>query len=244
MRSERAETSDTAEMTTDGPVVPSGGVRLRLTLAQRRALFLLLTSTMVLALFAGMAWILSTGGFLVIEGLMLFAYTLTLPWLAIGFWNGVIGLWLDRRHGHQAPLLVNPALARVTGDEPIESRTAIVMPLRNEDPAEALARLRAVQRDLARTPWASAFEFHVLSDSDLGAVIAEEEEGIAAWKRIARPAQIFYHRRTENTGYKAGNIAEFLQRSGADYDFFLPLDADSVMGAQAILRLVRVMEAA
>ena len=56
-------------------------------------------------------------------------------------------------------------------------------------------------------------------------------------------ASITYRRRTENTGFKAGNIAEFLHRRHRDYDYFLPLDADSVMGARAVLRLVRVMQA-
>ncbi|MEO1309184.1 MAG: glucans biosynthesis glucosyltransferase MdoH [Pseudomonadota bacterium] len=49
-------------------------------------------------------------------------------------------------------------------------------------------------------------------------------------------------RRNENSGYKAGNIAEFLDRCGNRYDYFLPLDADSTMGPEAILRMIRVME--
>ena len=38
-------------------------------------------------------------------------------------------------------------------------------------------------------------------------------------------------------------MREFLLERGRGYDFYLPLDSDSYMGAQAILRMVRIMEA-
>ncbi|MDJ0993870.1 MAG: glucans biosynthesis glucosyltransferase MdoH [Dinoroseobacter sp.] len=208
----------------------------------RRQVFLLLNVATIAALFFAMAFILSYGGLIWVEVLMLGAYGLTLPWLSIGFWNSVIGFALSRKHGERAARVVLPALDRISGNEPITSRIAIVMPLRNENPSTSLARLQALQKELQGTGWGEKFDFHVLSDSDRDEIIQREEVGIAAWHHAVPYASPIYHRRVRNTGYKAGNIAEFLERSGNQYDFFLTLDADSLMGADTVLRLVRVMQ--
>ena len=61
-----------------------------------------------------------------------------------------------------------------------------------------------------------------------------------AWRgRIA----LTYRRREHNTGFKAGNIRDFCDRWGKHHDFALVLDADSLMTADAVLRLVRIMQA-
>lgn len=209
----------------------------------RRRVFLALNAATCLALIAAMVWLLSTGGILLLEWGMLAAFTLTLPWLSIGFWNGLIGFSLDLRHGERAAAHVNPALARARPDAPVTARTAIVMALRNEEAGAALARFRSVQRGLARTPWADRFDFHILSDTDSPETAAEEERLVAKWQAEAGGSAIRYRRREENSGFKSGNIAEFVHRCGGQYDFFLPLDADSVMGPEIILRMVRVMQA-
>ncbi|MEO0893005.1 MAG: glucans biosynthesis glucosyltransferase MdoH [Pseudomonadota bacterium] len=212
-------------------------------ITRRRAFVLLLNALTIGALFAGMTAFLSYGGLIWIEVAMLAAYAVTLPWLSIGLWNAVIGLLLSVRHGDDAATVVTPALARVDGSEPIRSRVAIVMPLRNEDPDESLTRLRSLQDALSATNYAHFFEYHVLSDTDRAPIALKEEASVAAW-RAARPGvNVTYRRRDDNWGYKAGNIAEFLNDHQGQYDFFLPLDADSVMGADAVLRLIRVMEA-
>ena len=112
------------------------------------------------------------------------------------------------------------------------------MPIRNETADAALARLRAVAHGLAATPWAAQFDYHVLSDTDRPDIAAREAAVINEWMAAAPGTRIFYRRRSRNGGYKAGNIAEFLDRCHARYEFFLPLDADSSMGAAAILRLL------
>ncbi len=209
----------------------------------RRVLVLSLNLVTIVLLFAAMLAVLGHGGVTWGEWLMMVAYTVTLPWLSIGLWNSVIGFVLDRRYGTEAAAHVTPALGRVTGTDPIETRVAIVMPLRNEDPSASLSRFASVQRALAQTPWAAHFDFHVLSDSDRSDILLREEAGVAKWRASVPDAEVHYRRRVDNVGYKAGNIAEFLERHGGRYDFFIPLDADSVMGAEAILRLVRVMQA-
>ena len=76
-------------------------------------------------------------------------------------------------------------------------------------------------------------------------ILPSEEEArfselVARWRdRIA----ITYRRRTVNTGFKAGNIRDFCERWGSRHEFAVTLDADSFMTADAILRLVRIMQA-
>lgn len=231
---------------TDVSIDPGNALRSNTpfnTIRRRRRAMLGLNVLTIGLLFWAMAALLSYGGFLVVEWVMLLAYGVTLPWLSIGLWNSIIGFVLDRKHGSEAAAYVAPALRRVSGREPITSKVAIVMPLRNEDPAASLRRFEWVQRQLANTPWASHFDFHVLSDSDQVDIGLREEEAVAAWRRMAPGVTIEYRRRRDNAGYKAGNIAEFLHRAGDAYDFFIPLDADSVMSATSVLRLIRVMQA-
>ena len=50
------------------------------------------------------------------------------------------------------------------------------------------------------------------------------------WSRAMRAdGRLFYRRRAENTGRKAGNIADFVRNWGGAYDYFVVLDADSIM---------------
>ncbi|WP_226925919.1 glucans biosynthesis glucosyltransferase MdoH [Meridianimarinicoccus sp. MJW13] len=228
-------------LSVSGPASPSDAT-LTAVIRRRRLLVLALNTGTVLALLAAMARLLAFNGVSPLEGAMLVVYALTLPWLSIGFWNAIIGLYLDLRHKDAAGH-VTPQLRRTDPDAPITLRCAIIMPLRNESADGALSRFEAVQRDLARTPWAGQFEFHVLSDTNLPAIAAAERQRVDIWRTRAPGARIVYRQRLDNSGYKAGNIAEFLSRCGDDHDLFLPLDADSVMSASAVLRLVRVMEA-
>jgi len=52
---------------------------------------------------------------------------------------------------------------------------------------------------------------------------------------------VHYRRRANNRGFKAGNIMDFLDHEGRDFELMLILDADSEMTATAVLRLVGAM---
>lgn len=212
-------------------------------LRRRRRIFLALNAATMAALFASMAYLLGIGGLKFLEGVMLFAYAATLPWLSIGFWNSVIGFAISLKARNPAAY-VNPAVARERSDAPITSRVAIAMAIRHEQIEPVFERLEAMHRDIAGCGYASHFAFHVLSDSSDPETARAEEAAVAAWRRRApKTVSIHYRRRTDNTGFKAGNIEEFCDRTHGDYDYFIPLDADSRMTARAILRLVRIMEA-
>src|SRR6185437_4644756 len=55
--------------------------------------------------------------------------------------------------------------------------------------------------------------------------------------------RLFYRRRQDNSGRKAGNIAEFVRTWGAAYESMVVLDADSIMSGKAVVSLAQVMQA-
>ncbi len=86
---------------------------------------------------------------------------------------------------------------------------------------------------------------HVLSDTNDPAIAAAEADEIAHWRHgSAHTSQIHYRRRSDNAGFKAGNVEEFCTRHSGSYDYFLTLDADSYLSARVVLRLVRTMQVA
>jgi membrane glycosyltransferase len=125
----------------------------------------------------------------------------------------------------------------------LATRTALLMPTYNEQPARIMAGLQAIGESLRDVGAGSAFDLFILSDTtDPDVWIAEEAGFLALRERAAPPARIFYRRRPKNIARKSGNIAEWVQRFGAAYQQFLILDADSLMTGDALVRLVGAME--
>jgi membrane glycosyltransferase len=149
------------------------------------------------------------------------------------------------RFARDPVVAVTPIAGRVRGDEPITASTAILVCIRNEPPERVIRGLAPMLEGLAAPDVGARFHLYVLSDTSEAAIAAAEDACFAAlaqaWRgRIA----VTYRRRTLNAGYKAGNIRDFCDRWGSQHDFALVLDADSVMTANAVLRLVRIMQVA
>jgi membrane glycosyltransferase len=223
---------------TDAAASQSGG-----SLTGRRALF----AALVLGSIAGLLWLatvaLSAGGFDPLRVLILILFTVTLPWSVIGFWNSLIG-FLIMRFSSDPIAAVLPIVKRVRGDEPITSSTAILVCVRNENPDRVVRNVSPMIGGLVTAEVANRFHLYILSDTNDAAIAAQEEARFgaleAAWRgRIA----ITYRRRTDNTAFKAGNIRDFCERWGSLHEFAITLDADSVITAEAVLRLVRVIQA-
>jgi membrane glycosyltransferase len=219
------------------------GLQTTTTLRARRLLVAGLNLATLAALLYGLAHVLSAGGWSAADGAIFIAFLFGAPWTVLGFWNAVIGLWL--LHGVEDGLAqVAPFAAAGEAKTPLSIRTAVLMTLRNEDPSRAFRRLEIVRQSLEATGEGAWFDYFVLSDSNDPAVAAAEEELAAAFAaRIGEPGRLTYRRRTDNAGYKAGNLRDFCERWGDRYELMLPLDADSVMSGQAILALARMMQA-
>jgi membrane glycosyltransferase len=210
----------------------------------RRVLFAALVTATIAGLIGLLAAALSAGGFDAFDLLLLVLFAATLPWTVIGFWNAVIGLVLMRFSADPVAAVL-PAAAHVRGDEPITASVAVLACIRNEAPARVARNLAPMLEGLAAAGVGERFHLYVLSDTSEPAIAAAEEltfgELAAAWRdRIG----VTYRRRAENAGFKAGNLHDFCDRWGDRHDLAVTLDADSFMPADAILRMVRVMQAA
>ncbi|MDF2141040.1 glucans biosynthesis glucosyltransferase MdoH [Paenirhodobacter sp. CAU 1674] len=153
-------------------------------------------------------------------------------WLAWGAVQALIGLTSFAR-----PPAYDPAA-------PIRGRTAILMPVYNEDPLATFSRVAAMDASLAAVGDPAQIHFAILSDTR-NETIARREVQLFAHLVADRHGmgRFFYRRREMNTGKKAGNIEDFITRSGAAYDYALILDADSLMDGATILQMIRRMEA-
>ena len=162
-------------------------------------------------------------------------------WVSAGFWTALMG-FLELLTGRDKYRISGAS----AGNEPIEAgaRTALVMPICNEDVPRVFAGLRATFESVKATGDLDRFDFFVLSDTnDPDIAVAEQQ----AWLEVCREAggfgHIFYRRRRRRVKRKSGNLDDFCRRWGADYRYMVVLDADSVMSGECLTSLVRLMEA-
>jgi membrane glycosyltransferase len=210
--------------------------------ARRIAVFGLVFTTSGAASWV-MAGIVGAGGVTLLEVVILALFVPTFTWIVLPFWTSVIGFVLTALR--RDPMTLARVHRRDTmGPSPVPvSRTAIVMPIHEEDADAVAARLSAIARDLERAGQGAAFDVHILSDTRRDSIAQREEEAWARLQGMHPELAFYYRRRTQNTGRKAGNIAEFCDRCADDYEFMVVLDADSLMGGGTLARLVRIMEA-
>jgi len=152
-------------------------------------------------------------------------------WLVWGATAAVLGVFTPARR------------PRIDASAKPRGLTAILVPIYNEDPVAVFARIAAMNRSLVALGIEDRFHIAVLSDSN--SLEAAAQEAIWFEQLIREPGaagRIFYRRRENNIGKKAGNIEDFISRSGAAYDYALILDADSLMEGETIGELARRMD--
>ena len=196
--------------------------------------------TIVLCSSAGLVWlmarVLAPGGWRAAEVALMACFLGIVPWLGVCLGNAVPGFLA-------LVLARNPARAvlPVAGDiesGPITLTTAIAITVRSEDMGQVLPPQRALLEALDAAGAGGRFVLWVLSDTQDPVAAAAEEAAVAAL-----PIPVRYRRRVENTGFKAGNVMDFLDHHADGIDLVLMMDADSAMTAPAVLRLVRIMQA-
>lgn len=165
----------------------------------------------------------------ILRALLILISTLWLAWGAI---QALIGL---TSFAH--PPAHDPAA-------PIRGRSVILMPVYNEDPLATFSRVAAMEASLRETGDPAQIHFAILSDTR-NETIARRE--LVLFKHLVEDrngmGRFFYRRRENNVGKKAGNIEDFITRSGGAYDYAVILDADSLMEGTTILSMIRRMEA-
>jgi membrane glycosyltransferase len=194
-----------------------------------------LTSAAATALLLDVLEANGIGGIEVV-GLVLFCGLFT--WITGALWTGIAG-FVMRLTGRDS---LGIDMAELAG-RALRTRIAAVMPIYNEDTVRVGAGLIATWSSLARESEQGAFDLFVLSDTSDLRIAAEEERMVQALSARYGASRVFYRRRLDRSERKAGNIADFVRRWGANYECMIVLDADSVMSGHALVTLARAMEA-
>ena len=174
-----------------------------------------------------------------LEIAVLVVFGVLFAWISSGFWTAIAGfvLLVSGRDRYSITRRL---------DAPIRDgvRTAIVMPICNEDVDRVFAGLRATCESLVRTGEAARFDVFILSDSgDPDARVAETDAWLELVAAMEGRIKVHYRWRQHHIKRKSGNVADFCRRWGRDYEYMVVLDADSVMTGECLVRLTRLMEA-
>jgi membrane glycosyltransferase len=176
-----------------------------------------------------------------LEIALLVLFAILFGWVSAGFWTALAGFTVLVA-GRDRYAISRTADLHAAIDP--AARTAIVMPICNEDVRRVFAGLRATYESLAHIGELEHFDFFVLSDSGNPDVWVGE---VAAWRDLCRAVngfgRVFYRRRQHRIKRKSGNIADFCRRWGSNYRYMVVLDADSVMSGECLAALVRIAEA-
>ncbi|WP_282276396.1 glucans biosynthesis glucosyltransferase MdoH [Stenotrophomonas sp. PS02297] len=184
-----------------------------------------------------MAGVLANGGINVLEACLLGLFVLLFAWIAFSFVSSLAGLQALLRGRRKLGIHPHAPLPQ------LRSRTALLMPTYNEDPRRMMAGLQAIYESVAATGQLDRFDFFVLSDTTRQTIGRAEEQVFARLVEASGGrGRLFYRRRADNAGRKAGNIADWVRRFGGAYPQMLILDADSLMTGEVIVRLASAME--
>jgi membrane glycosyltransferase len=213
--------------------------RLRRAAIRRRLLFFTLTFVTAFLATGLMYDILSANGFTALEKVGLGLFFILITWITGAFWTAVLGFCIQLRGRDKAVIRAADVEGRT-----LTSRTAVIMPIYNEDTKRVIAGLDVIWTSLQAQPQQAAFDLFILSDTRKPEIAAAEEVAFRDLvKRHHGQGRMFYRRREQNTGKKAGNVADFVRSWGGAYDYAIVLDADSIMTGGAFVSMAALMDA-
>ncbi|MGE0574472.1 glucans biosynthesis glucosyltransferase MdoH [Reyranella sp.] len=208
---------------------------------RRRLVLILVLATTAVGL--ALMWrIVAARGPDILKPIFLPCFALLFAWIALSFWSGFLGFLLGLLRRHPVTLRRHgPADGPIP---PLTERTAILIPVYNEDAEEVSGRISVMYRSLQDTGHLDTFDFFILSDTNKADLAREEESTYAGLReRLDAGPRLFYRRRPSNTGKKAGNVAEWVETRGHAYAFMIVLDADSLLHGDTMVRLAALMQA-
>ncbi|OCW56541.1 hypothetical protein AWJ14_16475 [Hoeflea olei] len=179
-----------------------------------------------------MVRVVEAGGVTILEGIMTALFAITFAWICFAAASALVGFLLPQPH-------------RVWRFRPekLKTRTALAVPIYNEDPAKLTAALEVMGQGLVRQGYGDCFEIVILSDSRTASVWVAETQAVDRLRQsLGGQMAVWYRRRWTNHARKAGNIQDFVENWGGRYDHFVVLDADSLMSPDTLVALVGAME--
>ncbi|HOF09821.1 MAG TPA: glucans biosynthesis glucosyltransferase MdoH [Opitutaceae bacterium] len=179
------------------------------------------------------------GSFGALEVSLLVLFVVLFAHISVGFCTAMFGLYVINRGGDRCRITQTVDWNK---DTPL-GRTAILVPVFNEDVSRVFEGLRVIYGSLKDTGKLEHFDFFILSDSNRPTQWIQEE---VAWtelcKQVGGFGRIFYRKRRQQINKKSGNVADFLRRWGKDYRYMVVFDADSIMTGRSLVQLVAMME--
>jgi membrane glycosyltransferase len=193
----------------------------RLTLVLR-ALVLVVPACVTVALGRlSLGWFALDGQLTLAEGALVLVTSFASYWVVLSVGTALLGLFWRPR-----PLA-----------QPLHGlNVAILLPMYGEPAEETIGnavRLLSTLQGRGR----HRFALNILSDTRDPAKVAAEAAIAATFSRAQPGLAITYRHRALNTDYKSGNIRDWVKAHGAAHEAMLILDADSVMGPEAVLRM-------
>ncbi len=184
-------------------------------------------------------YVLSVGSIAGLEIALLILFAVNIFWLALSFMTALAGfivLALRLRGSLVDPESYDPST-------PLSGKTAIIVCTYNEWPERIFGMAVATMRSIAKLGQQDSFDLFILSDTTDPDIWVQEEAAFQSLReRESLGTRIFYRRRSANTGKKAGNVADWCRRWGANYEYMLVLDADSLMTGEAVTKLAAIIE--
>lgn len=135
---------------------------------------------------------------------ILILFAVLFCWVSAGFWTALMG-FLQLLIGRDKYSIS----ASTVGDEPLnpEHRTALIMPICNEDVDRVFAGLRATWESVKATGNAEHFDVYILSDSyNPDICVAEQKAWMELIAEVQGEGQIFYRRRRRRVKRKAATL--------------------------------------
>ncbi len=180
-----------------------------------------------------MVGVVSAGGIVGLEWPLIVFFALTFSWIALSAASGIAGFF--------AGFFERSKVRHV--DRRLTTRTALLMPVYNENPARTIGALEVMAEAVIGLGEGEHFEIFVCSDTTDQTAWVEEELAIDRLRhRLGTRMAVWYRRRHKNVARKAGNVADFVRRWGGRYDHMLVLDADSLMQGETLITLALLME--
>ena len=191
-----------------------------------RALALLVPLVMTLGLgWLSLGWFALDGRLTLGEGMLIGVTVFAGFWMLLSVATAALGLFWTPK----------PQIRPLHG-----LNIAILLPMYGEPAHATICNAVALLAALSGNG-RHGFALHILSDTrDPARALVEATTAAAI--RTAHPAlPIHYRRRAQNLDFKSGNIRDWVQNHGQNHDAMLILDADSIMGAETVLKMADAM---
>jgi len=179
--------------------------------------------------------VLSTTSITLLQWLFLALFAINFSWISFAFSQALLGFLCG----------LLPTLGKMPEHEgELPFQTAVLVPVYNEEPARIAAAIKAMRSGLEQLA-PGRFAFFILSDTNRAEAWIHEENTFRHLAGSHHPGcPVYYRRRSDNAERKAGNIADWVQRWGGDFEAMTVLDADSIVSPEALVTLSRRLAAA